>query len=245
LYTVGLKNLRNSLFERLYKRCIHEKWTWAYDRLSHQGRMHTDIMQFPAVNFYEEKLRILPDKMGAYQLQAIDFQTLETTERLEQLIGERRVLFLNSETDTGNNFNKTNAHEARLIGDLVHAFENIYAKNNKKMHPLSIGVITPYRAQIAQIQEALQNRNFDVSKITIDTVERYQGGARDVILLSLCTNEASQLSSLVSLSEEGVDRKLNVALTRARRQLVVVGNAEILNESEIYRRFIDAYRVDF
>jgi DNA replication ATP-dependent helicase Dna2 len=245
LHTVGLKNLRNSLFERLYKRCIHEKWTWAYDRLSHQGRMHTDIMQFPAVNFYEEKLRILPDKMGAYQLQAIDFQTLETTERLEQLIGERRVLFLNSETDTGNNFNKTNAHEARLIGDLVHAFENIYAKNNKKMHPLSIGVITPYRAQIAQIQEALQNRNFDVSKITIDTVERYQGGARDVILLSLCTNEASQLSSLVSLSEEGVDRKLNVALTRARRQLVVVGNAEILNESEIYRRFIDAYRVDF
>jgi DNA replication ATP-dependent helicase Dna2 len=245
LHTIGLKNLRNSLFERLYKRCIHEKWTWAYDRLSHQGRMHTDIMQFPAVNFYEEKLRILPDKMGEYQLQAVDFHTLETTERLEQLIGERRVVFLNSETDTGNNFNKTNAHEARLIGDLVHAFEKIYAKNNKKMHPLSIGVITPYRAQIAQIQEALQNRNFDVSKITIDTVERYQGGARDVILLSLCTNEASQLSSLVSLSEEGVDRKLNVALTRARRQLVVVGNAEILNESEIYRRFIEAYRVDF
>jgi DNA replication ATP-dependent helicase Dna2 len=245
LHTVGLKNLRNSLFERLYKRCIHEKWTWAYDRLSHQGRMHTDIMQFPAAHFYEKKLLILPDTMGAYQVQDIDFQILESTERLEQLIGERRVLFLNSETDTGNNFNKTNAHEARLIGDLVHAFEKIYAKNNKEMHPLSIGVITPYRAQIAQIQEALQNRHFDVSKITIDTVERYQGGARDVILLSLCTNEASQLSSLVSLSEEGVDRKLNVALTRARRQLVVVGNADILNESEIYRRFIEAYRVDF
>ena len=113
------------------------------------------------------------------------------------------------------------------------------------MHPLSIGVITPYRAQIAQIQAALQSRNFDVSKITIDTVERYQGGARDVILLSLCTNEASQLSSLVSLSEEGVDRKLNVALTRARRQLVVVGNAEILRGSEIYRKFIDAYKVDY
>ena len=154
---------------------------------------------------------------------------------------ERRVLFINTDRDTSNNFNKTNAHEARLIGDLVHAFENIYAKNNKKMHPLSIGVITPYRAQIAQIQAELQSRNFDVSKITIDTVERYQGGARDVILLSLCTNEASQLSSLVSLSEEGVDRKLNVALTRARRQLVVVGNAEILRGSPIYKWFVETY----
>ncbi len=245
LHSIGLNNLRNSLFERLYKRCIKENWTWAFDRLSHQGRMHSDIMQFPSVNFYEEKLHILPEKLGAYQLQTIDFQSVESIYHLEQLIAERRVLFINSETDTGNNFNKTNAHEARLIGDLVHAFEKIYEKNNKKMHPLSIGVITPYRAQIAQIQAELQSRNFDVSKITIDTVERYQGGARDVILLSLCTNEASQLSSLVSLSEEGVDRKLNVALTRARRQLVVVGNAEILRGSEIYKKFIDAYGVDY
>jgi DNA replication ATP-dependent helicase Dna2 len=245
LHSIGLNNLRNSLFERLYKRCIKENWTWAFDRLSHQGRMHSDIMQFPSVNFYEEKLHILPENLGAYQLQIIDFQAIETVYRLEQLIAERRVVFLNSDTDTGNNFNKTNAHEARLIGDLVHAFEQIYEKNDKKMHPLSIGVITPYRAQIAQIQAELQRRNFDVSKITIDTVERYQGGARDVILLSLCTNEASQLSSLVSLSEEGVDRKLNVALTRARRQLVVVGNAEILRGSEIYKKFIDAYNVDY
>ena len=207
--------------------------------------MHSDIMQFPSVNFYEEKLHILPEKLGDFQLQTIDFQEIEASERLQTLIAERRVLFLNTDTDNGNNFNKTNAPEARLIGDLVHAFEKIYAKNNREMHPLSIGVITPYRAQIAQIQAELQRRNFDVSKITIDTVERYQGGARDVILLSLCTNEVSQLSSLVSLSEEGVDRKLNVALTRARRQLVVVGNAAILKESEIYRKFINLYHVDY
>ena len=245
LHSIGLNNHRNSLFERLYKRCISQNWTWAFDRLSHQGRMHSDIMQFPSVNFYEEKLHILPEKLGDFQLQTIDFQEIETSERLQTLIVERRVLFLNTDTDNGNNFNKTNAPEARLIGDLVHAFEKIYAKNNREMHPLSIGVITPYRAQIAQIQAELQRRNFDVSKITIDTVERYQGGARDVILLSLCTNEVSQLSSLVSLSEEGVDRKLNVALTRARRQLVVVGNAAILKESEIYRKFIDLYHVDY
>ena len=245
LHSVGLNNLRNSLFERLYKRCIKENWTWAYDQLSHQGRMHTDIMQFPSINFYEKKLHILPANLGAFQLQNTDFQLIDSTGGLEQMIGERRVLFLNSETDTGNNFNKTNAHEARLIGDLVDAFEKIYAKNDRKIGPLSIGVITPYRAQIAQIQAELQSRNFDVSKITIDTVERYQGGARDVILLSLCTNEKSQLASLVSLSEEGVDRKFNVALTRARKHLVVIGNVEILSQSEIYKWFIDEYRIDF
>ena len=154
---------------------------------------------------------------------------------------ERRVLFINTDRDTSNNFNKTNAHEAHLIGDLVQSFEQLYLENGKILHPLSIGVITPYRAQIAQIQAVLRDRNFAVEQITIDTVERYQGGARDIILLSLCTNEASQLSSLISLSEEGVDRKLNVALTRARQHLVVVGNAEILRGSPIYKWFVETY----
>jgi DNA replication ATP-dependent helicase Dna2 len=104
-------------------------------------------------------------------------------------------------------------------------------------------VITPYRAQIAQIQATLRDMDFDTDKITIDTVERYQGGAREVILISLCTNQKSQLASLVSLSDEGVDRKLNVALTRARKHLIVVGNKEILRGSDIYRRFIENYEI--
>jgi DNA replication ATP-dependent helicase Dna2 len=110
--------------------------------------------------------------------------------------------------------------------------------------PLSIGIITPYRAQIAQIQSTLKAKQLDVTKITVDTVERYQG-ARDIILISLCTNDVSQLSSLISLSEEGVDRKLNVALTRARKHLIVIGNVEILSQSEIYKWFIDEYRIEF
>ena len=89
----------------------------------------------------------------------------------------------------------------------------------------------------------MRDNHCDIDNITIDTVERYQGGARDVILISLCTNDASQLASLVSLSEEGVDRKLNVALTRARRHLVVIGNVEILRGSDIYKWFIDEYLV--
>ena len=243
LHSVGLKNLRHSFFERLYKRAITERWTWAYDVLSHQGRMHLDIMQFPSQHFYEQKLQVLPQGMNAFQLQSIGFQSNGFDSDFEKLIAERRVLFINTEADLTNSFNKTNVHEARMIGQLVKVFEKIYQSKNQVLNPQSIGVITPYRAQIAQIQSALRDMDFDTDNITIDTVERYQGGAREVILISLCTNQASQLASLVSLSEEGVDRKLNVALTRARKHLVVVGNKDILRGSEIYRRFIEAYGI--
>ena len=94
----------------------------------------------------------------------------------------------------------------------------------------SIGIITPYRAQIAQIRQQLLAENIDVESLTIDTVERYQGGARDIILISLCTNNFAQLDALVSMSEEGVDRKLNVALTRARKHLVILGQSRIIDE---------------
>ncbi len=243
LHSIGLKNLRNSFFERLYKRAITEGWSFAYDVLSHQGRMHSDIMQFPSQHFYEQKLKVLPEGMNDFQLQNIDYQSDTFTSKFEKLISEQRVLFINSAPDLSNSFNKTNVHEAQLVGQLVKVFEKIYQSKNQKLNPNTIGVITPYRAQIAQIQATLRDMDFDTDTITIDTVERYQGGAREVILISLCTNQASQLASLVSLSEEGVDRKLNVALTRARKHLVVIGNKEILRGSDIYRRFIELYGI--
>jgi DNA replication ATP-dependent helicase Dna2 len=133
---------------------------------------------------------------------------------------------------------KTNLHEAEMIGKLVESYHEIYQKNGRELTAKCIGIITPYRAQIAQIQEVLQAKDFDCSFITIDTVERYQGGARDIILVSLCTNSLRQVDKLVSLSEEGVDRKLNVALTRAREHVVVVGNADLLGQNAIYGNLI-------
>jgi DNA replication ATP-dependent helicase Dna2 len=75
-------------------------------------------------------------------------------------------------------------------------------------------------------------------------VERYQGGARDVIIVSTCANSEWQLASLVSLSTEGVDRKLNVALTRAREHLIMLGNPDVLGKDERYRAFMDLYGPD-
>ncbi len=246
LHEIGLQNLRNSLFERLYRRCTEQGWHWAIGHLSHQGRMHEDIMRFPGEHFYEGKLRILPKEIPASQKQlaALSSQTIENQPDWLAKIEGRRIAFLDTPADRQSPSRKTNRHEAELLAQLVKFFQEgtpnppQRGKQSAIRNPQSIGVITPYRAQIAQIQEVMQREGIDCSSITIDTVERYQGGARDIILISLCTNAASQMETLVSLSEEGVDRKLNVALTRARERVVVLGNEEILMKNTVYQSLI-------
>lgn len=240
LHKIGLHNLRNSLFERLYKRCIDNGWDWAYAQLSHQGRMHVDIMDFPNRHFYQGNLKILPPEIPFHktQLQTVDYQPLTNPTLLEKQLLEKRILFIPTSSDAFSGTSKINRYEAQKVGELIASFKNIYAANERQLTPSCIGVITPYRAQIAQIRDVLSTKEEDYSWLSIDTVERYQGGARDIILISLCTNSANQLESLVSLSDEGVDRKLNVALTRARKHLVILGNPELLRRSPIYEALI-------
>ncbi|MEQ1747380.1 MAG: C-terminal helicase domain-containing protein, partial [Saprospiraceae bacterium] len=153
-----------------------------------------------------------------------------------------RVLFLPVRSPLALPNQKTAPEEALKIAQLVQFFKNQYAAQGKSwQREHSLGIITPWRAQIAQIRQAIAEAGSDPDEITIDTVERYQGGAREVILISCCVHSASQLAKLVSLSAEGVDRKLNVALTRAREQVIVLGNPDVLREDERYRGFIDQY----
>ena len=85
----------------------------------------------------------------------------------------------------------------------------------------------------------------ETEEITIDTVERYQGSQRDIILYSTTISRSYQLDILsVPTQADGqlIDRKLNVALTRARKQLFIIGNAALLNQNTIYRQLIDSLR---
>ncbi len=245
LNALGLNNSRNSLFERLYTRCQQENWHWAYARLTHQGRMHEDIMAFPNAHFYHEQLRILPERIAhsLSQKQPLTYKVNGEESELIQWLCERRVLFIPTPIDDAGATHKTNVHEAQLIAELVAGFQRLFSANGYGLSAKSIGIITPYRAQIAQIQQVLVEKELDTDSLTIDTVERYQGGARDVILISLCTNTPNQIRSLVSLSDEGIDRKLNVALTRARQHLVIVGNPELLRGSPIYEALVEEYGV--
>ena len=243
LQRIGLSNLRNSLFERLYKLCVREGWEQAYAQLSHQGRMHQDIMAFPNEFFYEGRLNILPDHIAhsAQQRKALELEAVQAEGHLLGKLVKSRVLFLPTGCTLAEAVQKTNREEAELTIRLIQYFEMIYSQNNQSFSWSDIGVITPFRAQIAMIRQTLSESGIPEDEITIDTVERYQGGARKIIIISLCANSFSQMNSMISLSEEGVDRKLNVALTRAREYLVVLGNPELLKQDKIYAALVESF----
>ncbi len=241
LEACGLKNLRDSLFERLFRKCQEYQWDWAFAQLSQQGRMHQDIMDFPNNYFYGRDLSILPEgTLGAgYQSQPLDLREPENASALEKILSHNRKLFFPTSVDEDSANFKTNGHEAKQVAEIVLACKRVYAASGKEWHAGSLGIITPYRAQIASIQKALEEHDLSPEELTVDTVERYQGGARDIIVISLCLNRTGQTDSISSFSEEGVDRKLNVALTRARQQLFVLGNEDIMRENVLYGKLID------
>ncbi|MBL7776516.1 MAG: ATP-binding protein, partial [Saprospiraceae bacterium] len=245
LQAIGLTDLRDSYFERLYRLCVERGMYAHYGQLFRQGRMHAEIMDFPNRHFYGGRLQTLASEAEVskhYQHLPLPVAPLFYPEKDSPGITLGRVAFLPvSETGALPN-QKTALAEARLAAQLLRYFQEQYAAQGKTWGPeTSLGIISPWRAQIAQIRQAIAEAGLDPDALAIDTVERYQGGAREVILISCCVHSAGQLERLVSLSAEGVDRKLNVALTRAREQLIVLGNPEALGHDARYRAFMEAY----
>ena len=223
LRRIGLYNLKDSLFERLYRFHLQEEHCRAVDMLCRQGRMHPGVASFPNREFYAGKLEALG---LPHQLENVDAP----------------VRFIPSERDTESVSGKTNRNEARIVAqlaaDVYHLYKETFEVNR------TLGVITPYRSQIALIRKEIQALGISaLNEISVDTVERYQGSERDVIIYSFCVNYLYQLKFLPNLTEENgawIDRKLNVALTRARRQLYITGGPDILSYNLIYRRLIQA-----
>jgi DNA replication ATP-dependent helicase Dna2 len=101
-------------------------------------------------------------------------------------------------------------------------------------------VVTPYRSQIATIKRSGNVEDSIMQLVDVDTVERFQGSERDVIIISLAVNHHKQMQFLESLTDDGaVDRKLNVALTRAKKHVVVIGCERVLRTSDSYRKLLD------
>ena len=221
LRSIGLHNLKDSLFERLYRFHLSEGDSVVLDMLCRQGRMHPGVALFPNQAFYGGRL-----------------EAVGLPHQLEEVAAP--VVFIPSQRDVESLSGKTNRYEARMVADWAEKVWKECPDSFDANHTL--GVVTPYRSQIALIRKELQAKGIPaLLDISVDTVERYQGSERDVIIYSFCVNHRYQLKFLPNLTEENgvqIDRKLNVALTRARKRLIVMGVAEILLENPIYRSFV-------
>ena len=224
LRKIGLYNLKDSLFERLYRSHLSEGDSPALDMLCRQGRMHPDVALFPNQAFYGGRL-----------------EPVGLPHQVEEVVTP--VVFIPSQIDKESLSGKTNIHEARIVADWA---ERVYRESPETFDAnRTLGIITPYRSQIAMIRKELQAKGIPVlQEVSVDTVERYQGSERDVIIYSFCVNHRYQLKFLPNLTEENgvqIDRKLNVALTRARKRLIVTGVAEILKENAIYCSMLNTF----
>ena len=220
LQAIGLSDCRQSLFQRLYN------WECAQGRsqfigtLTHQGRMHPEVAEFAGQHFYGPWLTPVP--LPHQQEKALNYD-LPAQDKLDEILKSRRMAFFDGNSS--------------MVIDLALRIRRFYGD---KFNPQkTLGIIVTYRKQIAAIREALPD-------VAIDTVERYQGSQRDVIIYDFGISRLYQLDFLTAstfVDDEGqvVDRKLNVALTRARRQMLMVGNTRILIHNALLRQLIDNF----
>ena len=241
LDSILLSSCANSLFERLILTERAAGRTDFIGTLHKQGRMHPDIADFANRKFYaKEQLECVP---LAHQLETELSYNEESEDALDNMLKAHRMIFIPSMPCKQLNISeKVNTDEARIIADLL---RRLYRQMNKDFDPQkSVGVIVPYRNQIAMIRKEIERLEIPALEgISIDTVERYQGSQRDVILYSFTIQSRYQLDFLTANTfyEEGqpIDRKLNVAITRARKQLILTGNESTLRQNQLFAELID------
>ena len=211
---MGLSGLDTSLFERLVERGI------PYVMLEEQYRMNVDIMAFSSRWFYDEKLSAHP--MVAHRQLPLSPQNL--SKGLSTILDPNNaVVFVNVEGQDEGRKNPIEAHALiETIGALVASSET----------DIDVGVISPFRAQCHLLRTELAKQLPRVSNIAIDTVERFQGAERDVILVSWVKSK----SPGEFLADE---KRLNVTLTRAKKKLILFGNYKCLILNPMYRDLLE------
>ena len=263
LQAIGLTDCRNSLFERLHRLSSLQGTKNIVEMLHRQGRMHPSICEFVNRNYYNGGLDAVP---LPHQQEPLAFGTRPDDDRWTAFVGGTRMAFISVQADEAEYYtkieskqeqtelaqslpsvgdsSKSNKREAETVARLVHTLCQLHSRSGIPFSPCKqIGIIVPFRAQIAMIRKALAERHIpDTADITIDTVERYQGSQRDIIIFSTTVSHPYQLSILsepIMTDGREIDRKLNVALTRARKQFFMTGNETLLRNCTAYREFLD------
>ena len=238
LADADVTDCRHSFFQRLLRRyAANEDITYM---LTRQGRMHRDIASFPSAAFYSGKLQPVPLPHQECELPGT---TEGDNSPYETLLLTRRVAFIDVPSPPQSSSDKVNTLEADIIARIAVAAYRL--REGRFSVRQSLGIIVPYRNQIATVRKAIDRYGIkELHDITIDTVERYQGSQRDVVIYGFTIRHRYQLNFLTSndFEEDGVviDPKLNVAMTRARENLVLVGNKKLLSFDPVFRRMINS-----
>lgn len=252
LRAIHLTDCGLSLFERLIKAYRSEGVNNEYSyMLTRQGRMHREIAIFPNYAFYQNKLIPVP---LPYQEEPTPL-TSENNDGLEALLTTRRIAFVTypEPRQTGldpcqqETSDKVNLIEARMIAATVHRIYLMDPEGFDKDR--TVGIIVPYRNQISTIRNEIDSYHIEpLHDIMIDTVERYQGSQCENIIYGFTIRKYYQLGFLTGnqyvdrASGEIIDRKLNVAMTRAMKHLIMIGNARLLRENVIFFKLMEFAR---
>ncbi|MFN6302302.1 MAG: AAA domain-containing protein [Planctomycetota bacterium] len=212
----NLEGLSKSMMERLV-----ERWDKLVTRqLTTQYRMHQKIMEFPSEHFYAGTLIADPSVAGhtLADLPGVQTQSLDT----------QPVLFVDTsgadwtEELDPNGESKLNPREALWI------LKQVDALLDAGILPEQIAVIAPYSAQVRFLRDRCSNNS-----VEIDTVDGFQGREKEVVLISLVrSNTQGEVGFL------GDTRRMNVAMTRAKRRLIVIGDGSTLGRNAFFKKWI-------
>ncbi len=218
----------SALSRTLMQRVAREK-RQCVTLLDTQYRMNSAIMGFSSQWFYHGRLKAAP----------------EVADRLVSPIDTPLTWLDTSElSDTSNDSEKrtrtgslTNAQEARLLIRALRDYVDVVSMQKILNERVDFGIITPYRGQARLIRRLLKMQHFFRSlrrQITVGTVDGFQGQERDVIVISMVRdNNDGTIGFLHDL------RRMNVAITRARMKLIVVGNIATLGRHRFYRELVE------
>ena len=137
----------------------------------------------------------------------------------------------------GESFGRINKSEAELTLLVLESYFKKIGKERILEERIDVGVISPYRAQVQYLRRQLKKKEFFKpyrQLISVNTVDGFQGQERDVILISLVrANDEGQIGFLRDL------RRMNVAITRARMKLFILGDASTMTRHPFYRKLYE------
>ena len=226
--------LKGGLGKTLMERIVENK-PETVTLLKMQYRMNEEIMRFSSDWFYGNQVESAPEvKYRSILDLDIPMSWIDTSSW-----SESSTLF--KEQFVGESFGRINKAEAELTLLVLEKYFQKIGKERILDERLDVGIISPYRAQVQYLRRQLKKKEFFKpyrSLISVNTVDGFQGQERDIILISLVrANDEGQIGFLRDL------RRMNVAITRARMKLIILGDASTMTRHPFYKKlheYIDA-----